>query len=33
VDSEPNAVARESTHEFVTGAFMLAGSEVYKLAH
>jgi|SRR5882762_4966399 rhamnogalacturonyl hydrolase YesR len=33
VDSEPNSVARESTHEFVTGAFMLAGSEVYKLAH
>jgi rhamnogalacturonyl hydrolase YesR len=32
VDAEPNAVARESTHEFVTGAFMMAGSEVYKLA-
>jgi rhamnogalacturonyl hydrolase YesR len=31
VDSEPNAVARDSTAEFVTGAFMLAGSEVYKL--
>ena len=32
VDAEPNSVARESTHEFVTGAFMLAGSEVYELA-
>ena len=32
VDAEPHAVARDSTHEFVTGAFMLAGSEVYKLA-
>ncbi len=33
VDAEPHAVARNSTHEFVTGAFLLAASEVYKLAH
>ena len=33
VDGEPHAVARESTHEYVTGTFLLAGSEVYKLAH
>jgi len=32
VDGEPHAVERESTHEYVTGAFLLAGSEVYKLA-
>ncbi|HXQ81900.1 MAG TPA: glycoside hydrolase family 88 protein, partial [Opitutaceae bacterium] len=31
-DSEPNLIVRDSTPEFVTGAFMLAGSEVYKLA-
>jgi rhamnogalacturonyl hydrolase YesR len=31
-DSEPNPIEREKTPEFVTGAFMLAGSEVYKLA-
>jgi unsaturated rhamnogalacturonyl hydrolase len=31
-DSEPNPIVRESTPEFVTGAFMLAGSEVYRLA-
>jgi rhamnogalacturonyl hydrolase YesR len=33
VDGEPHAVARESTHEYVTGSFLLSGSEVYKLAH
>lgn len=32
VDFEPNAVTRDNTHEYVTGAFMLAGSEIYKLA-
>lgn len=32
VDSQPNALARESTHEYVTGAFLLAASEVYKLS-
>lgn len=32
VDAEPHIVARGSTDEFVTGAFLLAGSEVYKLA-
>jgi rhamnogalacturonyl hydrolase YesR len=31
-DSEPNPIVSDSTPEFVTGAFMLAGSEVYKLA-
>jgi rhamnogalacturonyl hydrolase YesR len=31
-DDEPHLVARESTDEFVTGTFLLAGSEVYKLA-
>jgi len=31
-DGEPNPIVRDSTPEFVTGAFMLAGSEVYKLA-
>jgi len=33
VDAEPHLVARESTHEYVTGTFLLSGSEVYKLAH
>ena len=33
VDGEPHLVARESTHEYVTGTFLLSGSEVYKLAH
>ena len=33
VDGEPHLVARDSTHEYVTGAFLLAGSEVYKMAH
>lgn len=31
-DAEPNPVMRGSTPEFVAGTFMLAGSEVYKLA-
>ncbi len=31
VDSRPNPAARESTHEYVTGTFLLAASEVYKL--
>jgi rhamnogalacturonyl hydrolase YesR len=30
-DYQPNATSRESSHEFVTGAFLLAGSEVYRL--
>ncbi len=33
VDGEPHLVARESTHEYVTGTFLLSGSEVYRLAH
>ena len=33
VDAEPNATPRESTHEYVTGAFMLAASEIYRMAH
>jgi rhamnogalacturonyl hydrolase YesR len=32
VDDEPHLVERESSHEYVTGTFLLAGSEVYKLA-
>lgn len=32
VDAAPHRVTRQSTHEYVTGAFLLAGSEVYKLA-
>jgi rhamnogalacturonyl hydrolase YesR len=32
VDGQPHLVARESTHEYVTGTFLLAASEVYKLA-
>jgi len=31
VDGEPHVVARDSTHEYVTGAFLLAGSEVYSV--
>jgi hypothetical protein len=31
VDAEPHAVPRDSTHEFVAGAFLLAASEVYQL--
>jgi unsaturated rhamnogalacturonyl hydrolase len=32
VDSRPNAAQRESTHEYVSGAFLLAASEVYNLS-
>ena len=32
VDGEPHLVARESTHEYVTGTFLLSGSEIYNLA-
>jgi hypothetical protein len=32
VDFQPNAVHQESTPEFVTGAFLLAGSQVYALS-
>ena len=32
VSDQPNAVKRESTHEYVTGAFLLAGSQVYTLS-
>jgi unsaturated rhamnogalacturonyl hydrolase len=32
VDGQPNLLKRESTHEYVTGTFLLAGSEVYRLA-
>jgi len=32
VDFEPNAVKQESTHEYVTGTFLLAGSQVYTLS-
>ena len=32
VGDQPNVVAHESTHEYVTGTFLLSGSEVYKLA-
>jgi rhamnogalacturonyl hydrolase YesR len=31
VDSQPNAAARESTHEYVTGTFLLAAGEVYRM--
>lgn len=31
VEEKPTAAARESTHEYVTGTFLLAASEVYKL--
>jgi rhamnogalacturonyl hydrolase YesR len=31
VDHRPNPAARESTHEYVTGTFLLAASEVYKM--
>jgi rhamnogalacturonyl hydrolase YesR len=33
VDARPNPVNQQSTHEYVTGAFMLASGEVYKLSH
>lgn len=32
VDGEPHVVQRDSTHEYVTGTFLLAGSEMYELA-
>jgi unsaturated rhamnogalacturonyl hydrolase len=32
VDFEPNNVKQESTHEYVTGTFLLAGSQVYTLS-
>jgi unsaturated rhamnogalacturonyl hydrolase len=32
VDARPNVTACDSTHEYVTGAFLLAGSAVYHLA-
>ncbi|MBZ5594325.1 MAG: glycoside hydrolase family 88 protein [Acidobacteriia bacterium] len=32
VDFEPNAVKQDSTREFVTGTFLLAGSQVYALS-
>jgi rhamnogalacturonyl hydrolase YesR len=33
VDGEPHPVSRESSDEYVTGTFLLSGSEVYVLAH
>jgi rhamnogalacturonyl hydrolase YesR len=32
VDARPNPAQRASTHEYVTGAFLLASGEVYKLS-
>lgn len=32
VDAQPNPLKLESTHEYVTGTFLLTGSEIYKLA-
>jgi rhamnogalacturonyl hydrolase YesR len=32
VDFEPKTVKQESTHEYVTGAFLLAGSQVFRLS-
>jgi len=32
VDGQPNPVKRDSSHEYVTGTFLLAGSEISKLA-
>lgn len=32
VDGQPNPVKRDSSHEYVTGTFLLAGSEVSKLS-
>ena len=32
VDVQPHKVAQNDTHEYVTGAFLLAGSEIYKLS-
>ena len=33
VDARPNPAQQASTHEYVTGAFLLASGEVYKLSH
>jgi rhamnogalacturonyl hydrolase YesR len=33
VGDQPHQVTSESTHEYVTGTFLLSGSEIYKLAH
>jgi rhamnogalacturonyl hydrolase YesR len=32
VDARPNPAAKESTHEYVTGTFLLASGEVYRLS-
>jgi len=32
VDFQPNAFKQDSTHEYVTGAFLLAASQMYRLA-
>ena len=32
VDFQPNAFKQDSTHEYVTGAFLFAGSQMYRLA-
>jgi len=32
IDEKPNEAQRESTHEYVTGIFLLASGEVYKLS-
>jgi rhamnogalacturonyl hydrolase YesR len=32
VAAAPASVEKDSTHEYVTGTFLLAGSQVYKLA-
>jgi hypothetical protein len=31
VDAQPHPAARTSTHEYVTGAFLLASGEVFRL--
>jgi rhamnogalacturonyl hydrolase YesR len=33
VDAQPNPANQQSTHEYVTGTFLLASGEVYKLSH
>jgi len=32
VDFQPNAFKPDTTHEYVIGAFLLAGSQMYRLA-
>lgn len=32
VDAQPNPATKDSTHEYVTGAFLLASGEVYRLS-